>query len=81
MITALGYLGVRTDRLADWSDYARGQLGMQAVDRGAGQTAFRMDDRKQRLIVTAEPGDDLEPSSRWSTRATATTATCPPGPA
>ena len=32
---------------------------MQAVDRGAGQVAFRMDDRKQRLIVTAEPGDAL----------------------
>ena len=59
MITALGYLGVRTDRLPDWSDYARRQLGMQAVDRGAGQVAFRMDDRKQRLIVTAEPGDAL----------------------
>ena len=37
MITALGYLGVRTDHLPDWSDYARGQLGMQAVERGAGQ--------------------------------------------
>ena len=59
MITALGYLGVRTDHLLDWSDYARGQLGMQAVERGAGQVAFRMDDRKQRLIVTAEPGDAL----------------------
>ena len=58
MITALGYLGVRTDRLSDWSDYARCQLGMQAVDHGAGQVAFRMDD-KQRLIVTAEPGDAL----------------------
>ena len=59
MITALGYLGVRTDRLADWSDYASGQLGMQAVDRGAGQAAFRMDDRRQRLIVTADTGDHL----------------------
>jgi hypothetical protein len=24
---------------------------MQAVDRGAGQRAFRMDDRKQRLVI------------------------------
>ena len=59
MITALGYLGVRTDRLPDWSDYAGGQLGMQEVERGAGQVAFRMDDRRQRLIVTAEPGAAL----------------------
>ena len=59
MITALGYLGMRTDRLSDWSDYACRQLGMQAVDRGPGQAAYRMDDRKQRLIVTAESGDAL----------------------
>ena len=50
---------MRTDRLSDWSDYACRQLGMQAVDRGPGQAAYRMDDRKQRLIVTAEPGDAL----------------------
>ena len=59
MITALGYLEVRTDRLRDWSDYAGGQLGMQEVERGTGQVAFRMDDRRQRLIVTAEPGTAL----------------------
>ena len=59
MIEALGYLGVRTDRLADWSDYAAGLLGMQAIDRGPGQLAFRMDDRRQRLMVTEEPGEAL----------------------
>ena len=59
MIEALGYLGVRTDRLADWADYAAGQLGMQTIDRGPGALAFRMDDRKQRLMVTEEPGDAL----------------------
>ena len=56
MIQALGYLGVRTDRLADWADYATGQLGMQAIDRGVGQLSLRMDDRRQRLMVTDEPG-------------------------
>jgi 2,3-dihydroxybiphenyl 1,2-dioxygenase len=59
MIEALGYLGVRTDRLADWADYAGGMLGMQAIDRGARALAFRMDNRKQRLMVTEEPGDAL----------------------
>ena len=59
MISALGYLGIRSDQLPAWSDYAGGQLGMQTVDRGAGQVAFRMDDRSQRLIVTAEAGDAL----------------------
>ena len=50
-IQALGYLGIGTARLDDWSDFATGWLGMQAVDRGAGVRAFRMDDRKQRLVV------------------------------
>jgi 2,3-dihydroxybiphenyl 1,2-dioxygenase len=50
-IQALGYLGIGTDRLDDWTNFATGWLGMQAVDRGAGVRAFRMDDRKQRLVI------------------------------
>ena len=50
-IQALGYLGIGTDKLDDWTNYATRWLGMQAVDRGAGVRAFRMDDRKQRLVV------------------------------
>lgn len=59
MIDALGYLGIRTDRLEDWGDYATGQLGMERIDRGPGQLAFRMDDRSQRLMVTEEDGHAL----------------------
>ncbi|MEM9062080.1 MAG: VOC family protein [Pseudomonadota bacterium] len=58
-ITALGYLGVRSDRLEDWGDFAGGLLGMQRIDRAGHQLAFRMDDRQQRLVVTNEPGDAL----------------------
>ena len=47
-IQGLGYLGIGTDKLDDWTDFATNWLGMQAVDRGAGVRAFRMDDRKQR---------------------------------
>src|SRR5690242_21873871 len=50
-IQALGYLGIGTDRLDDWTNYATNWLGMQAVDRGAGVRAFRMDDRQQRLVI------------------------------
>ena len=50
-IEALGYLGIGSPKLDDWSDFAGNLLGMQAVDRGAGLRAFRMDDRKQRLII------------------------------
>jgi 2,3-dihydroxybiphenyl 1,2-dioxygenase len=56
-LTALGYIGVNSRRLDDWSRYATGLLGMQQVDRGSGVRAFRMDDRRQRLVVT-EDGDE-----------------------
>ena len=58
-ICALGYLGVRSDRLEDWSAFAGSLLGMQQVDRGGNALAFRMDDRKQRLVVSNEPGETL----------------------
>ena len=50
-IQAFGYLGVGSDRIEDWSDFAPGWLGMQEVDHGRGARAFRMDDRKQRLFI------------------------------
>ncbi len=58
-IIALGYLGVRSDKLDDWGEFASGLLGMQQVDRAGKIRAFRMDDRKQRLVVSDEPGDTL----------------------
>ena len=58
-IRALGYIGIDSTRLDDWSAYAGGLLGMQEVDRGGAVRAFRMDDRKQRLVVTGEEGEGL----------------------
>jgi 2,3-dihydroxybiphenyl 1,2-dioxygenase len=58
-ITALGYIGVRSTRVDDWGSYATRLLGMQQVDRAGAVRAFRMDDRKQRLVVTGEEGDGL----------------------
>ena len=50
-IQALGYLGVGSTKLEDWTNFATNWLGMQPVDRGGGVAAFRMDDRKQRLVI------------------------------
>ena len=58
-VCALGYLGVRSDKLDDWSQFASGLLGMQQIDRAGKALAFRMDDRKQRLVVSNEPGETL----------------------
>jgi 2,3-dihydroxybiphenyl 1,2-dioxygenase len=53
-VQALGYLGISTQNIDDWSDFATGQLGLQLVDRTTSSRAFRMDDRRQRVIVDKE---------------------------
>ena len=58
-ITALGYIGVHSSKLDDWSSLATGLLGMQQIDRAGTTRVFRMDDRKQRFVVTGEAGDRL----------------------
>ena len=52
-------MGIRSQGLADWSDYAGRLLGMQKVDSGGGSMAFRMDDWRQRLVVIDEGGDEF----------------------
>ena len=46
-VQALGYLGISTQIIDDWSDVATRQLGLQLVDRTVSSRAFRMDDRRQ----------------------------------
>ena len=56
---ALGYVGVRAKDLGDWASYGSGLLGLQRVDQSRSTLAFRMDDRKQRLIVDADGGEGI----------------------
>lgn len=58
-IQALGYVGVRTHTLADWATYGRDFLGLQLVDQSRKGLSFRMDDRKQRIIVDEDGGDSV----------------------
>src|ERR1700739_4168010 len=60
-LNALGYVGIRTRNLDDWTAYGTRFLGMQLVDQSRGTLALRMDDRKQRVIVhtDANVGADL----------------------
>jgi 2,3-dihydroxybiphenyl 1,2-dioxygenase len=51
---ALGYLVVSAKSLEDWAAYGAGQLGLQGVDRSRSSLAFRMDDRKQRIVVNED---------------------------
>jgi len=56
---ALGYLGVRARDLGDWTSYGGNLLGLQRIDRSRSSLAFRMDDRKQRIIVDADGGEGI----------------------
>ena len=67
-IIALGYIGISSKRPDEWSDYATSLLGLQQVDRGGSTRSFRMDNRKQRLVVT--DGDEGLGYMGWEVRDT-----------
>jgi 2,3-dihydroxybiphenyl 1,2-dioxygenase len=50
-VQALGYAGFGSADLDDWRQFGTGLVGLQAVERGNSQLAFRMDDRKQRIVI------------------------------
>ncbi len=56
-VQALGYVGLPTNAIDDWADYGSKFLGMQLVDRGKDYLNFRMDDRRQRLVVSGDSAD------------------------
>ncbi len=50
-LQALGYVGFGSAALDDWRQFGTGLVGLQAVERSASLLAFRMDDRKQRIVI------------------------------
>ena len=50
-LQALGYVGFGSGNLDDWRQFGTGLVGLQAVERGNSLLAFRMDDRKQRIVI------------------------------
>src|SRR5918992_5419834 len=58
-IQGLGYVGVRAKSLEDWAGFGEKFLGLQLVDKSRGSLAFRMDDRKQRIVVTEDNGEGV----------------------
>jgi 2,3-dihydroxybiphenyl 1,2-dioxygenase len=58
-LTSLGYIGIQSSRTNDWVEFATKLLGMQMVDAAGSVRAFRMDDRKQRLIVSNDDHEGL----------------------
>src|SRR5262245_10372680 len=58
-IQALGYVGVRAKSLEDGASFGETLLGTQLVDKSRSGLAFRMDDRKQRLVVAEDGGEGV----------------------
>src|SRR5262249_13721156 len=58
-IEALGYIGVRAKDVDEWGNYGASFLGLQRIGRSRSTLAFRMDDRKQRLMVEADGGQGI----------------------
>ena len=56
-LQSLGYVGIRAKDVDEWADYGSTFLGMQLVDRSRSTLTFRMDDRRQRLVVSADGGE------------------------
>ncbi len=50
-LQALGYVGFGSAALDDWRQFGTGLVGLQTVERSPSLLAFRMDDRKQRIVV------------------------------
>src|SRR6202007_1291282 len=53
----LGYAGFGSDKFEDWRQFGTSLVGFQAIERGNSLLAFRMDDRKQRVIIDRSMGD------------------------
>src|SRR3979490_881091 len=58
-IQGLGYVGVRAKSLGDWTSFGTRFLGMQLMDKSAKSLALRMDDRKQRVVVSEDGGEGV----------------------
>lgn len=52
-LQSFGYFGVRSAKLDDWADYGPRFLGLELVERTPTTLKFRMDDRKQRILVSS----------------------------
>ena len=56
-LLGLGYAGFGSADLEDWRQFGTGLVGLQAVERGNSLLAFRMDDRKQRIVIDRAMGE------------------------
>lgn len=54
-VQSFGYFRVRSDKLDDWAGFGTKFLGLHLVERTRDMLRFRMDDRRQRIVVSRDP--------------------------
>ncbi len=52
-LQSFGYFGIQSDKLDDWAAFGPAFLGLELVERTHGTLTFRMDDHKQRILVSS----------------------------
>jgi 2,3-dihydroxybiphenyl 1,2-dioxygenase len=57
LLQSLGYVGVETTRLDEWRAFGPRIMGLEVADATTSSLAFRMDDRKQRILVDQGSAD------------------------
>ena len=55
-LSSFGYFGIHTSNLDDWADFGPRFLGLELVERTQATLKFRMDDRRQRILVSSDAG-------------------------
>src|SRR5439155_24429707 len=58
-IQGLGYVGIRAKSLEHWTNFGTRFLGRQLLYRTGKNLALRMDDRKQRVVVSEDGGEGV----------------------
>ena len=53
-LSSFGYASLRSDKISDWAEYGPKFLGLQLVEHTRSVLKFRMDDRKQRIVVSSQ---------------------------
>lgn len=59
LLQSLGYIGVKTERLDEWSAFAKDLLGMQVDRPSKQQISLRVDEHAQRLFIEDGRGENV----------------------
>jgi 2,3-dihydroxybiphenyl 1,2-dioxygenase len=58
-LSAFGYAALKSNRLEDWAQYGSKFLGLELAEATHSLLRFRMDDRKQRILIGADEATDV----------------------